>query len=96
LKTEIFPNQLKFEGAPIFFSEHTTNRLGFEVQKTGFTEIFNMLISYFDLLMMYSFAKGKLSFPNLRKVKTASISGEKLIEKKRDLLRLEGYLSGKI
>jgi hypothetical protein len=49
--------------------------------------------NYLDLIWMYSLAQGKLAFPNLKKIKTASIKGTDLVANKAKLETLSAYLN---
>ena len=93
LEREELPTSVEVRGSSYFFSESTAQRLGFELKETGGMEKFNIIINYLDLLWMYSLAHGRWRWPNLQGVKTASISGEKLLLAKADLERLYRYLT---
>lgn len=96
VESKEIPETVEVRGSSYFFSESTAKRLGFETSETGLFEKFNLAANYLDLLWMYSLAYGKLTFPKLNEIKTATSSGKILLEKKAYLLQLKGYLERKV
>jgi hypothetical protein len=93
LENHELPNSVEVRGSSYFFSEATAKRLGFSLEKTGGFEIGNIVINYLDLLWMYSYTQGKLAFPNLKGIKTATISGTDLVANKAKLELLYNWLN---
>ncbi|MGB0861791.1 MAG: hypothetical protein ACPGXZ_02685 [Saprospiraceae bacterium] len=90
------PETIEVRGSSYFFSASTAKRLGFELSETGTFEKFNLVVNYLDLLWMYSLTYGRLKFPELNDIKTATSSGKILVEKKAYLLQLKSYLERKV
>lgn len=92
LEAEELPTTVSVRGSSYFFSEYTVKRLGFELEEVTYVDKINMVINYLDLIWMYSLSKGRLTFPNLKNVKAAAISGADLLERKAQLEQIHGYL----
>lgn len=92
LEAEELPTTVSVRGSSYFFSEYTVKRLGFEFEEVTYVDKINMVINYLDLIWMYSLSKGRLTFPNLKNVKAAAISGADLLERKPQLDRLYVYI----
>lgn len=86
------PESVEVRGSSYFFSKETAKRLGFDVVETGLSEKFNLLLNYLDLIWMYSLSRGKLTFPNLRAIKTATTTGSALVQNKAKLTALNQFL----
>jgi hypothetical protein len=93
LEEEKIPSTIMIKGSSYFFSERTAKRLGFEIFETDASVRFNIVLNYLDLTWMYSLSRGKLSFPKLKGVQTAQITGEKLLLQKATLERYHQYFS---
>ncbi len=89
------PETVVVRGSSYFFSERTAQRLGFDIHPTGMFEKFNLLLNYLDLLWMYSLAQSKLTFPNLKEIKTAKTTGKRLLDNKAQLTKLYQFLKRK-
>jgi len=86
------PNTVIVRGSSYFFSESTAKRMGFEISNTSIYEKMNLLFNYLDLLWMFSLSKGKLTFPKLSQIKTASITGSNLVKNKKYFEELNSFL----
>ncbi len=86
------PETVVIRGSSYFFSERTARKLGFDVRKAKFHEQINIAINYLDLTWMYSIAHGKLIFPKLNRIKTATIKGSELLLHKNQLKNILAWL----
>ncbi len=89
IETKNLQPNLVVRGSSYFLSSGTAKRLGFQQSKTSFPEKLNILLNYFDLVWMYSLAHNEFSMPNLKNIKTVSITGKRLLDHKSKLLELK-------
>ncbi len=92
IEQQQLPTTIVVRGSSYFFSDRTVERLGFELSAASGFEKVNIFLNYLDLLWMYSAAHGKLTFPNLKNIKTAKISGKDLVANKDKLMSLYLFL----
>jgi len=79
------PDTVIVQGSSYFFSERTANRFGFKIEKATVNERLNAMLNYLDLIWMYSIASKKWSFPNLKNMKAAKITGSDLVKNKEKI-----------
>lgn len=92
LEAGTLPPDIVISGTSYFFSSSTAARLGFKViPPSGYLK-FNIYLNYIDLLWMYSLARGRLTFPDLKYIKAVEITGRELLDKKGYLENLQQYL----
>ena len=88
IQTDKLPETVIISGSSYFFSERTANRFGFRVTGASIHEKLNTVLNYLDLLWMYSLSNNKLSFPDLKNMKSATIVGKELVEKRKFIEKL--------
>ena len=89
------PTSVNIIGTSYFFSDRTLKKLGFEIVKPSLFYRLNILVNFIDLTYLYSLSKGRFTIPNLLSVKKASISGDKLVENKKNIEEIASLLSKK-
>lgn len=92
VKAGALPESVIVRGSSYFFSERSAKRLGFDISETNGAEKFNLVLNYIDLTWMYSLSKGRLVFPKLKQVKTATTTGAKLVENSAYIQDLLAFL----
>jgi hypothetical protein len=80
--------EVKVKGATYILNDRTAKKLGFEIVKTDFLQKLILTYNYVNLLVSNSFAKGKITFPRLGKVKTLEASISELIKHKEFIIKL--------
>ena len=88
-------NATIIRGSSYFIGERSAKKLGFSVHKTSVVEKINIALNYVDLIWMYSLSNGKVTFPNLSKITTVSITGKELTPRKEAILALANRLEKK-
>ncbi len=88
IETKKIPLKVDFSGISYFFNSKTAKMLGFTEEKVRMRRRLLFFIDYLNLLLMYSFSRGKIAFPNIFKVKKIRISGEKLVNSKDTIKRI--------
>jgi hypothetical protein len=93
IETNKLPENVLIQGSSYFFNDRTAKKLGFKLSKTNVAIKINMLVNYLDLIWMYSLSQGRLTFPNVINMQTASVTGKHLIMNKAKLNDLSLFLS---
>jgi hypothetical protein len=73
---------IKIRGTTYIINNRTAQRIGFTVIKTDAIQKLILILNYFNVLITYSIAKGKLSFPKLKDTKTIETKLSELLERK--------------
>ncbi|UZH54093.1 hypothetical protein JRG66_08755 [Salinimicrobium tongyeongense] len=89
------PN-LEITGTTYILNPRTANKIGFEVQKTKPAQLIILILNYPNLVFTRSFANKKLSFPNLKNIKTYKSNIQKLEENKQRISKIRNALQSRI
>ncbi len=95
IESNKIPQTVNIIGTSYFFSDRTLKKLGFEIVMPSLFYRLNILVNFIDLTYLYSLSKGRFTIPNLLNVKKASISGDKLVENKKNIEEIASLLSKK-
>lgn len=85
-------DNLTLRGTSYIINERTAQRIGFNVVKSDSLQIVILLLNYFNILLSYSLAKNKLSFPKLNDSKTFETKLNDLAQRKDYISRLNEHL----
>lgn len=88
--------QIKIRGTSYIINKRTAEKVGFKIIKTDILQKIILSYNYFNILISYSIAKNKLSFPSLSKTKTFEADIAQLIEKKEFIKKLNKLLKNTI
>ncbi|MCK0158234.1 hypothetical protein MWU65_13650 [Cellulophaga sp. F20128] len=87
---------INVRGTSYIINDRTAQRMGFTIVKTDYIQKLILIYNYFNVLIAYSIAKGKLSFPNLNETKTFVTTLNDLIERKEFIGTLNEKLKNTI
>jgi hypothetical protein len=93
---EQMEEDLVIQGTTYMFSKRNAERIGFMVAKTNFVQKLILLFNFFNVLLTYSIAKRKLSFPRVNETKTFEIKLHDLVRQKEVLNRLNNNLKSRL
>lgn len=92
IETKRIPESVQVVGSSHFFNDKTALRMGFTLSPTTTFEKINFGFAYLEVMWMHSMAQGKLSWPKIMNLKTATSTGEILLSHKEEYLKLKGLL----
>lgn len=89
-------SQVKIKGTTYILNERTAEKLGLKVVGTDFIQKFILLFNYANLLVTNSFAKRKITFPKLNRIKTFECNIAELVTKRAYIIRLNESLKAQL
>ena len=88
IETGKLPPSLQITGQSYFFSRQTAQKLGFQIFPVNSITKICSCLNALELIVLYSFTRGKWAIPPFWKVKAMTISGEDLCKKKEVIRRI--------
>ena len=82
------PENTVISGVSYFFSSHTASKIGFTLRETGMARRLLFMIDYVNLFLMYSYSNGRITFPQLSRLKKAEITANILVQSKKKIVTL--------
>jgi len=73
------PRSVTIAATSYFFRDQSAERLGFTILEPSLRLRLNLVANLLDLILMYSFTRGRLAFPQIWRVRQAVIRGEQLL-----------------
>ncbi|RZS93393.1 hypothetical protein [Aquimarina brevivitae] len=87
---------ISIKGTSYIINEKTAGRLGFKITETNGTQKLILIFNFFNVLLTYSIAKGKIAFPNLAATKTFETTIAELVQRKHDINKINRALKNKL
>lgn len=88
IENKSVPETVHIVGTSYFFNSRSLHKLGFEISTPSLFYRINLFVNLLDLTWMYSIAQGKLAIPKIWNAKKARITGNNLIESKKQIEEL--------
>lgn len=85
-------DEIKVRGTSYVLNERTASKIGLKKTQTSSVQMIILILNYIRLTFEHSFAKAKISFPNLRNINTYEGDLSDLIEQKEYLIKLRNSL----
>ena len=79
------PAETTVTGTSYFFSERSARRLGFRIEPAGPRLRAVLVLYYLDLVLLYSFARGRVAFPNVLRARRAAIRAADLAARRGEI-----------
>ncbi|HEV2147840.1 MAG TPA: hypothetical protein VGR37_10595 [Longimicrobiaceae bacterium] len=83
------PAELRIVGTSYIFTPSTARRLGFTMEEPARGALLGLYLNYLNLLWKHSFARGRLAFPDVHRIRQAATTGGTLV---RHRPRIEALL----
>ena len=83
-------------GSSYFFNEKTAHKFGFESMTNKTSHKYILFLNYLEILLVFSFSKGKFSWPNLGDFKSVKTTGAEMVKNKEYVEKLHGILKSKV
>ena len=87
---------IRIRGTSYIINQRTAQRVGFKIVRTDYIQKLILTYNYFNILITYSIAKDKLSFPKLRETMTFETNLSDLVERKKSIRELNETLKGSL
>ena len=88
--------EAEIRGSSYFFNEKTAQKFGFESMKMKRSHKYILFLNYLEILLVFSFSKGRFSLPNLGDFKSVKTTGGEMLEHKEYIKKLHGVLTSRI
>ena len=88
--------QIILKGTSYIINTRTAKKIGLKQVKSNFIQNSILILNYIPLSISYSYSKAKLTFPNLRNIKTFEAKIEDIRKKKEFLKKLEKRLLARL
>lgn len=88
--------EAEIRGSSYFFNAKTAAKFGFGSIKTKWSHKYILYLNYLEMLLVFSFSKGRLAHPNIEDFNSVKTTGAQLIEHKVYIEMLHKMLKSKV
>lgn len=88
--------EAEIQGSSYFFNKKTAAKFGFESIKMKVSHKYLLYLNYLEMLLVFSFSKGRLSRPNIEDFISVKTTGSDLIAQKVYIEKLHQILKNKV
>ncbi len=88
--------EAEIRGSSYFFNEKTAAKFGFESMKMKTSHKYILYLNYLEILLVFSFSKGRLARPNIEDFRSVKTTGASLIKHKEYIEKLHKVLKRKV
>ena len=79
------PRSILITATSYFFRGESAERLGFTILEPSLRLRLNLVLNLLDLILMYSFTRGRLAFPQILRVRQAVVRGDRLLARRASI-----------
>jgi hypothetical protein len=86
----------ELRGSSYFFNHKTAAKFGFQPMKMKTSHKYILYLNYLEILLVFSFSKGRFAIPNIGDFNSVKTTGGELLEHKDYVKRLHAMLKVKV
>jgi len=88
--------EVEIRGSSYFFNQKTAKKFGFQSMEMKVSHKYILYLNYLEILLVFSFSKGRFSLPNIGDFNSVKTTGAQLVEHKVYIEKLHKMLKSKV